>query len=60
MRKRMMTLIEQIKELLKGIDKTDDIGGWWETPTGAKFGAEKLKKLLAIVENTPTPADVPV
>ena len=56
----MMTLIEQIKELLKGIDKTDDIGGWWETPTGAKFGAEKLKKLLAIVENTPTPADVPV
>ena len=57
-----MDLIEQIKELLKGIDETEtgSIDGWWETSDGAKFGAEKLKELLTIVENTPTPADVPV
>ena len=49
-----MDLIEQIKELLKGIDETEtgSIDGWWETSDGAKFGAEKLKELLALVERS--------
>lgn len=44
-------LIEQIKELLKGIDETeiDSIDGWWETSDGAKFGTEKLNELLTLV-----------
>jgi len=45
-----MSLIEQIKELLKGIDETELNGGWWETSTGAEFGAEKLKALIALVQ----------
>jgi hypothetical protein len=47
-----MTLIEQIKELLKGIDQTESESndGWWETSTSADFGKEKLKELLALVE----------
>jgi hypothetical protein len=46
-------LIEEIKELLKGIDETETQSneGWWETSTGADFGAEKLKELIALVEN---------
>ena len=53
-----MSLIEQIKELLKGIDETELNGGWWETSTGAEFGAEKLKELIALIKgNTPLPAD---
>ena len=45
-----MRLIEQTKELLKGIDETELNGGWWETSTGAEFGAEKLKELIAALE----------
>ena len=46
-----MNLIDKIKEALKGIDETetDSIDGWWETSTGAKFGAAKLKELLALI-----------
>ena len=48
----MSSIVEQIKELLKGIDETEtgSIDGWWETSEGAAFGAEKLKELLALVE----------
>jgi hypothetical protein len=37
----------RIVGLLSGIDKTeaDDDKGWWETPTGAKFGAGILAKI---------------
>jgi hypothetical protein len=37
---------EKLREILKGID-TDDFepDGWWETSTGAKFGAEKFKEV---------------
>jgi len=47
-----MSLIEQIKELLKGIDQTESESndGWWETSVGADFGKEKLKELLVLVE----------
>jgi len=45
-------LIEQIKDLLKGIDETEtgSDDGWWETSVGAKFGAGKLKELIALIK----------
>jgi hypothetical protein len=46
-----MTLIEQIKELLKGIDQVEtEPYGWWETSTGAAFGAKKLQELIALLK----------
>lgn len=47
-----MNLAEQIKDILKGIEETeiDSVEGWWETSTGAEFGATKLKELLALVD----------
>ena len=40
-------MIEVIKDILTGIDQTgiESSDGWWETSTGAKFGAEKLKQI---------------
>ena len=37
----------RIAGLLRGIDmqQTDDSAGWWETSTGAAFGAEVLRKI---------------
>ena len=45
-------LIEQIKDLLKGIDETETESedGWWETSDGAGFGAGKLKELIALIK----------
>ena len=45
-------LIEQIKDLLKGIDETEigSVDGWWETSFGAEFGAGKLKELIALIK----------
>lgn len=41
---------EQVKEILKGIDKTeyDQDQGWWETFTGAEFGKAKLQEIEAL------------
>ena len=43
-------LTDEIVALLEGIDKEQNTEtGWWETSTGAKFGAdilEKIKELL--------------
>lgn len=36
---------ERIVSLLRGIDKTEDDGGWWATSTGAEFGADILRKI---------------
>lgn len=46
----------QITELLKGIDKDEcEVDyGWWETSDGAKFGKDKLNKLIHLVSSTPT------
>lgn len=40
---------EEILWLLSGIDQTetDAPGGWWETSTGAKFGARILEAIRA-------------
>jgi hypothetical protein len=46
-------MIEKIREILKGIDKdiSQDKDGWWETSTGAEFGAKKLKEIEDLVKN---------
>ena len=40
-------MIEEIKKILIGIDKTEleNPEGWWETSAGAEFGANKLKQI---------------
>jgi hypothetical protein len=46
-----MPLIEQVKELLKGIDQVEtEPDGWWETSVGAAFGANRLQALIALLE----------
>lgn len=47
-----MTLAEEVAEILKGIDKTEDEDqdGWWPTNVGASFGAARLKEILDRVE----------
>ena len=49
----MNNLIENIKELLKGIDQTENESddGWWETSTGAEFGRNRLNMLIELIEN---------
>ena len=49
----MNNLIENIKELLKGIDQTENESddGWWETSTGAEFGKNRLNMLIELIEN---------
>jgi hypothetical protein len=50
-------LIDKIKVILKGIDQTEieSADGWWETSTGAKFGAEALKQILELLAQTQEP-----
>lgn len=38
-----------LDELLDGIARTEDDGGWWPTSAGAKFGASKLAELKAAI-----------
>lgn len=40
--------LDELREILRGIDKTDGESddGWWETSTGAEFGADKLAEVL--------------
>jgi hypothetical protein len=47
-------MIEVIKNILKGIDQTEieSPDGWWETSTGAEFGAEKLKQIIEVLKHT--------
>lgn len=41
----------RVRELLDGIDAEEVVhaGGWWETSTGAEFGAQKLAEVIALV-----------
>jgi len=53
------TITEQLRRILSGIDKTetDSDDGWWETSTGAEFGARKLQEVLtAASPHTPEDA----
>lgn len=44
-------LLCAVIELFKGIDEMegDSPDGWWETSTGAEFGAKKLAELIKII-----------
>ena len=44
-------LTDEIVALLDGIDKTECEyeNGWWETSIGAKYGADILEKIKAIL-----------
>lgn len=46
------SLLEKIKETLKGIDKDEieDENGWWETSVGAEFGKKKLLEILDLIK----------
>ena len=45
-------MIDKLNEILKGIDKDqcDSSDGWWETSSGAEFGAKKLKEVQNLVK----------
>ena len=47
----MKELIAAIESALIGIDDTETGGndGWWETSTGAAFGAFKLKEVIDLI-----------
>lgn len=44
-------LIDEVRALLTGIDADDcaSQAGWWETSTGAEFGAAKLAALESLL-----------
>lgn len=46
-------LITKVREILKGIDEDnyDSDNGWWPTSTGVEFGSNKLKDLIAAIED---------
>jgi hypothetical protein len=50
-------MIKKIREILKGIDKdiSQNPRGWWETSTGAEFGAKKLKQIEDLVKKITLP-----
>ena len=43
--------VQAVKTVLKGIDQTecDSPEGWWETSTGAEFGAKKLQHVIGLL-----------
>lgn len=43
--------LERIRIILKGIDQceADDKDGWWETSTGAEFGAKRLVEVEDLI-----------
>lgn len=44
---------EKLEEILDGIDKTEIEyeNGWWETSTGAEFGAKTKQELQALIDS---------
>ena len=42
--------MDKLDEVLKGLDETETCSeaGWWETSSGAEFGAEKLAEVKAL------------
>lgn len=56
------SLFDQAAAILQGIDAEEsaNANGWWETSVGAKFGAEKLRELRALLEGRASlPVGVP-
>lgn len=48
----MTTPVEEVRQILAGIDEqeTQRDDGWWETSTGAEFGAQKLAEVVALID----------
>lgn len=48
-----MTTQEKLEQIVDGIDKTEIEyeNGWWETSTGAEFGAKKKQELQALIDS---------
>lgn len=46
----MKTLLEQIEEILDGIDRTEQHEGWWETSVGEEFGKTKLEEIRKLLK----------
>ena len=46
-------LFLRIKKILEGIDQeeTESDKGYWETSTGAKFGAKKLEEIKKLIDS---------
>lgn len=44
-------IVNSIKAVLRGIDQTEieSPDGWWETSTGAEFGAKKLQYVIGLL-----------
>ena len=45
-----MIQYEDIARILHGIDSDDIDDGWWETSTGAEYGASVLSEIKALFE----------
>ena len=47
------TPLERLRRIVRGIDKTETESdeGWWETSTGAEFGADVLDELEKLVDD---------
>lgn len=45
--------LARLHEIVHGIDRdeVESADGWWETSTGAEFGARKLAELEALVRD---------
>lgn len=43
--------LDQLRSILQGIDQCEyeNDNGWWETATGAGFGARKLAEVEALI-----------
>lgn len=48
--------LQRLETIVDGIDVTELDGGWWETTTGADFGAQRLAQLRALIEDLAAPA----
>ena len=49
--------VRELRSIVDGIDRdeTEDDDGWWETSTGAEFGAERLRHLERLIERLASP-----
>jgi hypothetical protein len=45
--------LSQLREIVDGIDRSEghEDDGWWETSTGAEFGADVLSRLEALIHD---------
>ncbi len=56
----MSSTQEKLEQILDGIDKTEIEyeNGWWETSTGAEFGAKKKQELTQLIDSAKREAEL--